>query len=173
MFAVRPRNWAALLAWLACTGQFVPAGARVSIDTPQRISVGVAGAEFSSTTLCPNYAFDTLGAGGPTLSPDLHWILVDVKGPFEPADVRVRHALIQVTTGALVTSPDFPAYLGVPSTSDPLAWASGERATLRYKNEKLATVRDPPLRRLPALDCAQPLPIGYRPHGRQHAQRGR
>jgi hypothetical protein len=126
----------------------------VSVDTPQRITLAVAGSVLSSATLCPEYAFDTLGSGGPTVSPDLHWILVDVRGPFEPANVPVTHAIIEVTTGAIVTAPDFPKYLGVPATRDPLAWASGERATLRYKGDKLATIHDPPLHPLPPFDCA-------------------
>ncbi len=145
---------AALLVWFTSTAAFVPAGVRVSVDTPQRITVAVAGSVLSSATLCPNYAFATLGVGAPTISPDLHWILVDVKGPFEPANVPVTHALIEVTTGAVVIAPDFPTYLGVPSTRDPLAWASGERATLRYKSDKLATIHDPPLHALPPLECA-------------------
>ncbi len=153
------RRVTALVAWFACTAEFVPAGVRIAVDAPQRITIAVAGSVLSTATVCPNYEFDTLGVGGPTLSPDLHWILIDVRGPFEPADVPVTHALIQVTTGALVTAPDFPAYVGVPSTRGALAWASGERATLRYGDGKLATVKDPPLRALPALDCSRPLPL--------------
>jgi hypothetical protein len=155
----RYRPLAAIFAWLACTAQFVPSGVRLSLDTPQRITVVVAGAVLSHASLCSNYQFQTLGPGGPTLSPDLHWILVDVKGPYEPGNVPVTHALIQVTTGALVTSPDFPVYAGVPSTRDALAWASGLRSTLRYKNETLAPLKDPPPRPFPPFDCGRPLPI--------------
>jgi hypothetical protein len=155
----RNRPFVAALAWLVCTAEFVPSDIRLSIDSPRRITVAAAGSVISSANLCPNYEFATLGAGGPTLSPDLHWILVDVKGPFEPASVPVTHALIQVTTGAIVMSPDFPAYVGVPSTLDPIAWASGLRATLRYKDETLKPLRDPPARRLPQLDCNRAPPI--------------
>jgi len=153
------RPLAALLAWAACTAEFVPSDVRLSVDSPQRITVVAAGTVLSQANLCPTYQFDTLGPGGPTLSPDLHWILVDVKGPFEPGNVPVTHALIQVTTGALVTAPDFPTYAGVPSSRDPLAWASGLRSTLRYKNESLASLHDPPPRPFPAFDCGRPLPI--------------
>jgi len=152
---LRHRRLAALLVWLACSAQFVPSDVRLSIDSPRRITVATAGSVISSVTLCPDYQFATLGAGEPTLSPDLHWILVDVKGPYEPASVPVTHALIQVTTGAIVTSPDFPAYAGVPSTLDPITWASGLRSTLRYKNETLAAVKDPPPRHFPPLACAR------------------
>jgi hypothetical protein len=157
--SLRNRRLVAALAWLTCTAQFVPSDVRLSIDSPRRITVAAAGAIISSATLCPNYEFATLGAGGPTLSPDLHWILVDVKGPYEPASVPVTHALIWVTTGAIVMSPDFPAYVGVPNTLDPIAWASGLRSTLRYKNETLEPLRDPPPRSLPALDCNHAPPI--------------
>ncbi len=110
----------------------------------------------STATICPGYEFVAVGAGGPHLSPDLHWILVDVRGPFTPGNVPLTHALAHVATGAVVLSPDFPRYFGVPATRDRLAWASGERATLRYNDGKTATVKDPPLRPLPVTRCAPP-----------------
>jgi len=113
----------------------------------------------STAVLCPGLTFDGLGRSGPTLSPDQHWVLVDVLGPYLPGDVARRHALVQVRTGRFVTSADFRRYLGVaPASTGILAWRSGERATLVYPDGSSGRVPDPPLRPLPAPTCAPPTP---------------
>ena len=75
-----------------------------------------------------------------------------------PAKIA-RSGIVQAT-GGIVLAPGFPAYLGVPFTLGGLAWASGQRATLRYAdNGRSARLHDPPLRPLPrylARGCANP-----------------
>jgi hypothetical protein len=59
-----------------------------------------------------------------------------------------------VASGRIVLSSDFPRYLGVPASLDPVAWASGAREVLRYKDGSTATLKEPPLQALPATRCA-------------------
>jgi hypothetical protein len=137
---------------LGLIGALAPPSMHVTM-TARAIVVDDAGHVVSTATICPGFAFDALGVGGPQFSPDRHWVLVDVRGPFEPGNVPRNHALVQVTTGAVVLSADFPRYLGVPSSLDPIAWASGDRATLRYKDGSTATIKEPLLHALPATRC--------------------
>jgi len=121
--------------------------------TDRALLLDSGGMIVSTALLCPGYTFDGFGNGGPRLSPDQHWVLVDVRGPYEPGNVPRTHALVNVRTGALVISSAFAATVGVPNTSDALAWASGERSTLRYADGRTAALRDPPLRPLPVQRC--------------------
>ncbi len=146
-----------LAAWLFASATaalaFVPSNVRLE-ETPHTLTFTSDGVVLSSATLCPAFAFDTLGVGEPTFSPDLHWVLVDVLGPFEPGNVARTHAIIDVRTGGLVLGPDFPAYVGVKTTTGTVAWASGELATLRDQSDgHTANLRDPPLRPLPITSC--------------------
>ena len=131
----------------------LPPDLHVSV-TSDSLLVDSDGRVISTARVCPGYQFVTFGASGPKFSPNQHWILVDVRGPFTPGNVERNRALVHVASGALIASPDFPKYAGVPSTLDALAWASGERATLRYANGKTARVAEPPLHPFPAQRCA-------------------
>ena len=111
----------------------------------------------STATLCPGFEFSQFGPTGPQFSPDQHWILVDVLGPYQPGNVGRNHVLIHVATGRIVTSANFQTYLGVPATLETLAWASGERQTLRYHDGKTAALREPS-RDLPEQRCAPAAP---------------
>ena len=151
--------WRSLVSWSApalllvgTLGAFVPSDVAIATsDSTLQFSSG--GRVISTATLCPGYTFDQFGVTGPTFSPDLHWVLVDVLGPFEPGNVARNHAIIEVTTGAIVPSAEFPEYLGVRSSPDALAWASGERQTLHYTSGADATVHEPPLHQIPATTC--------------------
>jgi len=112
------------------------------------------GAVVSTALVCPGYTFDSFGNGGPRLSPDQHWVLVDVRGPLSPGNVVRTHALINVRTGGLIFATAFPSLLRVPSTNDGLTWASGERSTLRYADGKTYALVDPPRVPLPVERCA-------------------
>lgn len=115
----------------------------------------VSGGNIVSTALvCPGYTFDGFGNGGPRFSPDQHWVLVDVLGPYAPGNVARTHALVNVRSGRLVFAPEFARILGVPNLSDALSWASGERATLRYADGKTFALHDPPRVALPLERCA-------------------
>lgn len=138
--------------WM-CVAARVPAGIHPSI-TDRAVTFDSDGVVLSTAVVCPGYAFDQFGRSGPTFSPDNHWLLVEVKGPFTPGNVPRTAALVQVMTGAIVFAPSFPTYLGVPTTLEPIAWASGRRATLAYAEGKSATIHDPPLHPIPALHCA-------------------
>ena len=146
------RRVAVALAWTVLGAAFVPSDAHLSI-TDRAITVDSAGRVLSTATLCPGFAFDAIGNGGPHFSPDLHWVLVDIRGPFTPGNVPRNHALVDVATGGIATSGMFATYLGVPSTLRPLGWVSGERATLRYADGTTHAVHDPPLRPMPAAPC--------------------
>lgn len=151
-------RWTGLaLGWFALAAA-VPPNPNVSLTTRALTILESNGHIISTATLCPGFAFDQFGGTGPRFSPDQHWILVDVLGPYAPGNVGRNHALIHVTSGRLVTSTNFEHYLGVPATLETLAWASGERETLRYHDGKTATLRDPPLRELPEQACAPPTP---------------
>lgn len=144
---------AAALAVFACGGASVPADVHVSA-TPRTLTFDHDGTVFATAVICPGFAFDTFGTAGPKFSPDNHWLLVDVIGPYEPGDVPRTRALVEVPTGRVVLAPNFPEYLGVPTTLQPIAWASGQRATLAYPNGKSATLHEPPLRAIPPERCA-------------------
>ncbi len=148
----RPLRWVAVGALWLCLGARVPAGIHPSI-TDRAVTFDSNGVVLSTAVVCPGYAFDQFGRSGPTLSPDDHWLLVVVKGPFTPGNVPRTSALVQVATGAIVFAPSFPTYLGIPTTLEPVAWASGRRATLAYASGQSATIHDPPLRPIPALRC--------------------
>ncbi len=107
----------------------------------------------STALVCPDYRFAAFGSGGPHLSPDQHWVLVDIRGPFTPGNVPRNHALVNVRTGAVIAAPDFPSVLGIPAAPDALAWVSGERSTLRYANGKTIALHDPLKRPVPRLRC--------------------
>ncbi len=141
-----------MFAAIGCCGASVPADIRVSV-TESTISFAHDGTVLSTAVVCPGLTFDGFGASGPKLSPDNHWALVDVLGPYTPGNVPRTHALVEVTTGAIVLAPNFPAYLGIPSSLEPLAWASGQRATVAYPNGKSATLHDPPLHAIPTERC--------------------
>jgi hypothetical protein len=144
-------------------GASVPPNVYPSV-TDRAITFVHDGTVLSTAVVCPGYAFDQFGSSGPKFSPDNHWVLIDVRGPFTPGNVPRTEALVQVTTGAIVFAPNFPAYLGVPAALQPIAWASGERATLAYPGGRSATLHDPPLHPIPALRCipgtAAPAPLG-------------
>ena len=150
------RSTGLAIGWFALAAA-VPPNPNVTLTSTAITVLQSDGHIISTATLCPGYQFDQFGRTGPRFSPDQHWILVDVLGPFAPGNVERNHVLVHVTTGRLVTSPNFQRYLGVPATSQTLAWASGERETLRYEDGKTATLRDPP-RELPAQTCAPPTP---------------
>ena len=152
-------SWAArrlaLVSVLALYGaSFIPSDARIALQSERSLSVAGDGVTLSTTTICPGYAFVQIGPGEPVLSPDLHWVLVDVLGPFEPGNVPRTHALVQVSDGAIVLAPNFPEYFGVPTSLQALAWASGERAVLRYSDGTTERIRDTPLKPIPTLHCA-------------------
>lgn len=146
------RTLAFALLWLGSCAANVPANLHVSV-TKEAVSFDANGVVLSTAVLCPGFAFDQFGAYGPKLSPDDHWALVDVQGPFTPGNVPRTEALVRVVTGEIVFAPNFPIYLGVPATLVPISWASGQRATLVYPNGKSATIADPPLRSIPAPQC--------------------
>jgi hypothetical protein len=148
------RAFALALLGLGSCAANVPAGVHVSV-TKEAVSFDANGVVLSTAVLCPGFAFDQFGAYGPKLSPDNHWALVDVQGPFTPGNVPRTEALVRVVTGELVFAPNFPAYLGVPATLVPISWASGQRATLVYPGGKSATIADPPLRPIPAPHCVR------------------
>jgi len=150
------RRFALVNAVALCGASFIPSDARIAVQTERSFSVEGDGVTLSTTTICPGYAFVQIGPGGPQLSPDLHWVLVDVLGPFEPGNVARTHAIVHVSDGTIVLAPNFPEYLGVPTSLLPLAWASGERAVLRYNDGKTEPVRDPPIKAIPALRCMTP-----------------
>ena len=144
---------ASALALLAA----VPPNPNVTLTSRALTVLETDGHIVSTATLCPGFEFSQFGRTGPQFSPDQHWILVDVLGPYEPGNVGRNHALIHVATGRLVTSANFQKYLGVPATLETLAWASGERETLRYHDGKTASLREPP-RNLPEQRCAPATP---------------
>jgi hypothetical protein len=147
------RRWFALsITWLCCAAS-VPANLHLSV-TDRSLTFDHNGAVLSTAVICPGFTFDRFGITGPRLSPDNHWVLIDVIGPYTPGNVPRTHALVEVETGALVLAPNFPTYLGVPTALEPLAWASGRRATLAYQNGKFATIHEPLAKRIPALACA-------------------
>jgi hypothetical protein len=151
----RRRRLVPALAWLCCGATWVPSDARIGFVQDRTLTVVSGTALLATATLCPGFAFDPLGVGGPRLSPSLHFVLVDVLGPFAPGDVRRTSAIVDVATGAVVLAPDFPQYFGVPSSALPLQWVSGERAVLRYDDGKTAAVREPPLKPLPPPGCSR------------------
>ncbi len=136
----------------------MPSNPALSLTSDSVTVLDVGGHIVSTATLCPGYEFSQLGMTGPKVSPDRHWILIDVLGPYEPGNVGRNHALIQIATGRFIISPNFKTYVAVPGTLQPLSWASGERAALRYADGSTAVVRDPPLRPIPAQECAPPTP---------------
>lgn len=138
---------------LGCLGAVAPPSVHASL-TDRAIVVDDRGRIVSTATICPGFQFDSLGVGGPAFSPDRHWLLVDIRGPFEPGNVPRNHALVEVASGRIVLSSDFPRYLGVPASMDAVAWASGAREMLRYKDGSTATLTEPPLQPLPATHCA-------------------
>ncbi|GAC1310597.1 MAG: hypothetical protein NVS2B3_06090 [Vulcanimicrobiaceae bacterium] len=145
-----------LAAWLALLA-LAPLPPNITLSLTDRSIVFASdGAVVSTALLCPDYAFDTFGPGGPRLSPDQHWLLVDVRGPFAPANVPRTHALVDVRSGALVLSPDFPMLLAIPAATGELSWASGERATLRYRPGSTVRLHEPLRRRVPPVACAKP-----------------
>jgi hypothetical protein len=141
--------------WLCCTAVSIPPDLHMA-ESNGRLTFSSNNGVLSTTAVCPGYRFDQLDTGGPTFSPDFHWVLVDVLGPFEPGNVPRNHALIYVASGRMILAPQFPYYVGVPATTDTLSWASGRRAALRYTNGKSVTVHDPPLHPLPPERCAPP-----------------
>ena len=148
------RTGVAFVLALGSLGAFVPSNVRIA-TSDRMLRFSSDDKTISTAILCPGYQFDQFGVTGPTFSPDLHWVLVDILGPFEPGNVARNHALVEVTTGAIVRSPEFPEYLGVPSTADPLAWASGERQTLHYAKGSDGAVKVPPLRPIPLSPCSR------------------
>ncbi|GAC1444343.1 MAG: hypothetical protein NVS3B17_21020 [Vulcanimicrobiaceae bacterium] len=96
----------------------------------------------STAVLCPGYAFVQYGSGGPRFAPDQHWVLVDILGPYAPGNVIRTHVLVDVRTGTLVRATAFRRVLGLPDAPDSLAWASGERQTLRYPDGATHDVSD-------------------------------
>ncbi len=131
----------------------IPANVHLTL-TDRALTLVHDGTILSTAIVCPGFTFDQFGATGPRLSPDNHWVLIDVKGPYTPGNVPRTHALIEVASGSIVFAPNFPTYLGIPASYDPIAWASGQRATVAYPNGKSATIHDPPLRPIPAERCA-------------------
>lgn len=144
---------ACALAWSCCGAAVAPSNVRISAISDHSLTFSSGDKVISTATLCPAYNFDQFGAGGPTFSPDFHFVLVDVLGPFTPGNVPRNRALITVATGGIVLAPDFPSYAGVPLTLDKLSWASGQRATLRYSNGHTATVHEPPPHPFPLAHC--------------------
>jgi hypothetical protein len=144
------------IAWFLLGVSPLPPNPNLTLTNTAISVIDSSGHIISTATLCPGYEFAQLGAAGPKFSPDQHWVLVDVLGPFEPGNVQRNHAIVDVHSGRFVVSPDFPKYLGVPGTLLPLAWASGLRATLRYQDGKTANVHDPPLQAFPQSPCPAP-----------------
>jgi hypothetical protein len=145
-------------AWLTLGAAPLPPNPNLSLTNSAISVIDRTGHIISTATLCPGYEFVQLGVAGPKFSPDQHWVLVDVLGPFEPGNVARNHAIVDVHSGRFVVSADFPHFLGVPSTSLPVSWASGELATLRYSDGKTASLRDPALHAFPNLRCAVTAP---------------
>jgi len=149
-YAARLGAWG--LAWSLCGAASVPSDVRIA-TSDRTLTFSSAGKLISTATLCQGYTFDQFGAGGPKFSPDFHFVLVDVLGPFTPGNVPRNRALVAVATGGIILAPDFPGYAGIPITLDKLSWASGQRSTLRYANGHTATVHDPPPRAFPLAHC--------------------
>ena len=124
-------------------GASLPPNIRISA-TDRSLVFDSNGTIVSTALLCPGYAFEAFGTGGPRLSPDQHWALVDVRGPYEPGNVARNHVLAYVRTGVVIFGSDFPTAVGVPRPADRIDWSSGERATLRYKDGKTYRLVDPP-----------------------------
>ncbi len=141
------------MAWLVLGAAPLSPNPNLTLTNTALSVIDHSGRIVSTATLCPGFEFAQLGAPGPKLSPDQHWVLVDVLGPFEPGNVQRNHAIIDVRDGHFIVSTDFSKYLGVPGSLQPLAWASGERATLRYQDGKEATLRDPSLLPFPRSPC--------------------
>ncbi len=137
----------------------LPSDPGISLTNNSLTVLEASGRIVSTATVCPGYTFSQLGTTGPKLSPNRHWILVDVLGPYEPGNVGRNHALVQVATGRTVISPNFKAYLGVPGTLQPLSWVSGERAMLRYTDGTTAVVHDPPRHPIPREQCGPRTPV--------------
>ena len=146
------------MAWLALAAAPLPPNPALTLTNTALSVVDGTGHIISTATLCTGFEFVQLGVAGPKLSPDQHWVLVDVLGPFEPGNVQRNHAIVDVRSGRFVVSSDFKKYLGVPGTLLPIAWASGQRATLRYEDGALATLHDPPLQGFPQTPCRAPGP---------------
>jgi hypothetical protein len=152
------RAFLVALVWLACcAATSVPSNLHLSLTT-RALTFDHDGRIVSTAIVCPGYEFDQFGTTGPRFSPDNHWVLVDVKGPFTPGNVPRTHALVEVTSGRIVLAPNFQTYLGIPPSLEPIAWASGQRATVAYPNGKSAPIHDPPLRALPAERCGAGTP---------------
>ena len=130
----------------------MPRDIRASV-TDRAIVLASDAAIVSTATLCPGYTFVSFGVGGPTFSPDQHWLLVDVLGPYTPGNVARTHALVDVRTGRLVFATEFARLLGIPDAPDALSWASGERETLRYGDGHTRALVEPPKRPLPERRC--------------------
>ena len=146
------RSVALALAWACCSGAGVPANLHVTL-TDRALTFDHDGHVLSTAVVCPGYVFDSFGPTGPQFSPDNHWLLVDVKGPFTPGNVPRTHALVRVATGDIVLAPNFPAYLGIPTSLEPMAWASGRRSTVAYGDGKSATLEEPH-RAIPPQRCS-------------------
>lgn len=152
------RTLAFLVVPLA-SAALLPSNPGISLTNNSLTVLDPSGHIVSTATVCAGYTFSQLGTTGPKLSPDRHWILVDILGPYEPGNVGRNHALVQVATGKTVTSPNFKAYLGVPGTLQPLSWVSGEREALRYADGTTAPLHDPPRRPIPYEPCAPPAAV--------------
>jgi len=124
-------------------GASLPPNIRISA-TDRSIVFDSNGTIVSTALLCPGYTFDAFGSGGPRLSPDQHWVLVDVRGPYEPGNVARTYVLAYVRTGVVIFGNEFPTAVGAPSPADRIDWSSGERATLRYKDGRKYRLVDPP-----------------------------
>jgi hypothetical protein len=121
----------------------LPPNIRISA-TDRSLVFDSNGTIVSTALLCPGYTFDAFGSGGPRLSPDQHWVLVDVRGPYEPGNVARAYVLAYVRSGVVVFGNEFPTAVGAPSPADRIDWSSGERATLRYKDGRTYRLVDPP-----------------------------
>lgn len=156
-----PEQLAALaLAWLAFGAAPLPPNPNLTLTNTALSIIDITGHIISTATLCPGFEFVQLGAAGPKLSPNQHFVLVDVLGPFAPGNVQRNHAIVDVRSGHYVVSAEFPKYLGIPATMLPVSWASGEFATLRYQDGKTANLHDPPLWRFPATTCGGANTVG-------------
>ena len=124
-------------------GASLPPNIRISA-TNRSLVFDSNGTIVSTALLCPGYTFDAFGKGGPRLSPDQHWALVDVRGPYEPGNIARAHVLAYVRSGIIVFSSDFPSAVGIPTPTDGIDWSSGERATLRYRDGRTFALIDPP-----------------------------
>jgi hypothetical protein len=142
-----------VLAWLTLGAAPLPPNPNLSLTNSAISVIDGMGHIISTATLCPGYEFVQLGVAGPKFSPNQHWVLVDVLGPFEPGNVARNHAIVDVRSGRFIVSADFAHFLGVPGTSLPVAWASGELATLRYSDGHTAPLRDPALHAFPTPHC--------------------